>query len=145
MDPGEFIEREVTISGKTIRFANAFACNDVESFAHFWNRQDHVGRAVVILNARTDRPLRTRAFLRFLAQQNPLPLLFVAGDRLAAVLARQAGFDRLSVRRLRSHGEAALAEVASVTSPGGTVWGIGNYHGFGAHMTKALVGVPASC
>lgn len=144
-DPGHFTEVRLTIHGKPVRFANAFACNDVESFARFWDRRPDVTRPVVVLNARSDRPLRTRDFLRFLARQNPLPLLFVAGDALGCVLARRAGFDAGSIRRLRSRGGHALRDIAEATPSGGTIWGIGNYHGFGAQLTAALAKAGGSC
>jgi hypothetical protein len=35
-EPGHFFERTLAIGGKTVRFANAFACNDVDSLALLW-------------------------------------------------------------------------------------------------------------
>lgn len=144
-DPGHFTESVLTIGKKTVRFANAFACNDVDSFAQLWRHRRSSERPVVVLNARTDRPIRTRHFLTFLARQNPLPLLFVAGDVLACGLARQAGFDSLSVRRLRSDGHRALMEVAAAAPPDGIIWGVGNYQGLGARLTASLAEVRGQC
>jgi hypothetical protein len=144
-DPGHFTERALIVGGKQVRFANAFACNDVESLARLWTRQTDPAGSVVILNARGDRPVRTQQFLNFLARQNPMPILFVSGDSLACVLARRAGFAASSVRRLRSNARAALADVAASTAPGGTVWCIGNYSGFGADLTAALVEAGRPC
>src|SRR5882672_9949964 len=81
-DPGSFFERAISVGGKTVRFANAFACNDVDSLALLWPTVAGADKPVVLLNARRDRPLRTRRFLEFLAAQVPAPMLFVVGDPL---------------------------------------------------------------
>ncbi len=138
-DPGGFFARDLTIGGKAVRFANAFACNDVASFALLWPAAGGSGRPVVLLNARRGRPLRTRRFLEFLAAREPAPLLFVAGDPLAILLARRAGFKRGAVRRLRSRtATAALAELAAAASAGAVIWGVGNYRGIGARLIAQL-------
>jgi gamma-polyglutamate synthase len=145
-DPGSFRERTLAIEGKPVRFANAFACNDVESLKLLWPTVATSERPVVLLNARRDRPLRTQRFLAFLAAQVPMPLLFVVGDPLAARLARRAGFERDAVRRLRARApDIALRELAASTPSGGVIWGLGNYQGFGARLSVELAGRDASC
>ena len=138
-DPGGFFARDLAIGGKAVRFANAFACNDVASLALLWGAVDGSGSPVVLLNARRDRPLRTRRFLEFLAAREPAPIVFVAGDPLALLLARRAGFKRQAVRRLRSRtAAAALAELAASASAGAVIWGVGNYRGIGARLIAQL-------
>ena len=144
-DPGHFSERVLTIAGKTIRFANAFACNDVGSLAQLWSERTASNRRVVILNARSDRPMRTKHFLDFLSRQRPAPYLFIAGDSLACALARKAGFDKASIRWLPSTGREALTDVADAAETGDTVWCIGNYNGFGADLTAALAEASSPC
>jgi gamma-polyglutamate synthase len=145
-DPGGFFQRSIAIAGKTVRFANAFACNDVSSLALLWPTVESAGPPVVLLNARRDRPLRTRQFLAFLAAQAPRPLLFVAGDPLAFILARRAGFKPGTVRRLRARtGAAALSELADPTPSGGVIWGVGNYRGLGAGLVAETAGHVAPC
>jgi poly-gamma-glutamate synthase PgsB/CapB len=140
-DPGGFFARDLAIGGKTVRFANAFACNDVASLALLWPAANGTGRPVVLLNARRDRPLRTRRFLEFLAAREPAPIVFVAGDPLALLLARHAGFKRRAVRRLHSRtAEAVLAELAAAASAGAVIWGVGNYRGIGARLIAQLQG-----
>jgi len=144
-DPGRFFERALTVGDKTVRFANAFACNDVASLSLLWPTVETTGTAVVLLNARRDRPLRTRRFLEFLVAQAPCPLLFVVGDPLAVLLARRAGFRRDTIRRLRADTPpAALAELAACAQPGGVIWGVGNYRGFGARLVAHMTDT-ASC
>ena len=145
-DPGRFFARSVAIGDKTVRFANAFACNDVASLALLWPTVSCDRAPVVLLNARRDRPLRTRAFLKFLVAQAPSPLLFVVGDPLAALLARRAGFARDAVRRLRARtSAAALAELAAVAPSGGVIWGVGNYQGLGARLVAQITKHGTSC
>jgi gamma-polyglutamate synthase len=145
-DPGRFSERTLDIEGKPVRFANAFACNDVDSLKLLWSTVATSERPVVLLNARRDRPLRTQRFLAFLAAQVPMPLLFIIGDPLATRLACRAGFGSDAVRRLRARlPETALHELAAFAPSGGVIWGVGNYQGFGARLTAAIAGRDASC
>jgi gamma-polyglutamate synthase len=145
-DPGSFHEHTLAIEGKPVRFANAFACNDVDSLKRLWPTVATSERPVVLLNARRDRPLRTQHFLAFLAAQVPMPLLFVIGDPLAARLARRAGFGPDAVRRLRARApDMALRELVASAPSGGVIWGLGNYQGFGARLSAELAGRDPSC
>jgi gamma-polyglutamate synthase len=145
-DPGSFRERTLTIEGKSVRFANAFACNDVDSLKLLWPSIATSERPVVLLNARRDRPLRTQRLLAFLAAQVPMPLLFIVGDPLAARLAHRAGFGPDAVRRLRARApDPALRELAASAPSGGVIWGVGNYQGLGARLSAELAGRNASC
>ena len=145
-EPGSFFERTLSVGGKTVRFANAFACNDVASLALLWSMVKGASEPVVLLNARRDRPLRTKAFVAFLAAQAPTPLLFVTGDPLAIRLARRAGFTADAVRRLRGHTpEAALAELAAPAPSNGVIWGVGNFQGFGARLIAELFARSSTC
>jgi gamma-polyglutamate synthase len=145
-DPASFLERTLDIDGTTVRFANAFSCNDVASLALLWPTVKGGERPVVLLNARRDRPLRTQRFLAYLATQMPMPLLFIVGDPLAVRLARRAGFGPDAVRRLCARAPAdALRELAACASAGGVIWGLGNYQGFGARLTAELAGRGATC
>lgn len=145
-DPAAAFERPFDVAGKRLRFFNAFSCNDVESLALLWRGVTQPQTPVVVLNARRDRPLRTRHFLQYLAQATPAPLLFVIGDPLALRLARRAGFAAGRVHALRhSDPAAALRELASPAAPGAVIWGVGNYHGFGAKLVAALAEPRAGC
>jgi hypothetical protein len=136
-DPGIFFETTLTLAGKTVRFANAFACNDVESFAIIWDEVKAPPPAVVLLNARPDRPIRSRRFVEFLAAQKPTPVLFVTGDPYALHYARRVASS--AVRRLAARtADTALTELAAAAPEGGVIWGVGNFHGFGARMVGAL-------
>ncbi len=144
-DPGVYFERTLSVGGKTVRFANAFACNDVELFAEMWGEMDGASPRVVLLNARRDRPLRTKRFVEFFAAQDPAPALFIVGDPYAYRFARRVA-SRI-VRPLRGKTpDAALAELAAAAPPsGGIIWGVGNFHGFGARMVAALKEHGSAC
>jgi poly-gamma-glutamate synthase PgsB/CapB len=145
-DPGNFFEHTLTIDGKAVRFANAFACNDVDSLALLWPTVAGASTPVALLNARRDRPLRTKAFVQFLAAQVPAPTLFIAGDPLAMRLARRAGFMPGAVRWLRGRTPtAALAELAAPAPFGGLIWGVGNYQGLGARLVAELAARSPTC
>ena len=145
-DPANFFERQLIIGGKCVRFANAFACNDVSSLALLWPQHSDADVPVVLLNARPDRPLRTKRFLEFLAARNPIPVVFVVGDPLALRLARRAGFQSDTLRPLRARKvDAAMTELAAATPSGGTIWGVGNYHGFGARLIAAVARQGTPC
>ncbi len=145
-DPGAFSEHDIEIGGKSVRFANAFACNDVDSLARLWATRRHDAAPVVILNARRDRPLRTKHFIDFFAAQKPAPVLYVVGDRLALSLARRAGFVAGAVRWLRVRTpKVALAELAGQAKDGGMIWGVGNYQGFGARLVDELAAQHPAC
>lgn len=143
-DPGGFFTYALAVDGKALHFANAFSCNDVGSLGRLWPTVNNHGRAVVLLNARRDRPLRTKRFVEFLAAQTPVPLLVVVGDPLALRLARRAGF--LAVRRLQARAPvSALTELAALAPAGGVIWGVGNYRGFGARLLTELTGRNSTC
>jgi poly-gamma-glutamate synthase PgsB/CapB len=136
-DPGIFFETTLTLGGKTVRFANAFACNDVESFAILWEGVKAPPPPVVLLNARNDRPIRSRSFIQFLARQTPRPVLFVTGDPYAFHFARRVAPG--IARRLKARTpDTALTELAAVAPDGGVIWGVANYHGFGERLVGAL-------
>jgi poly-gamma-glutamate synthase PgsB/CapB len=141
-DPGIFFERTLVVGGKTVRFENAFACNDVDSLAIAWNEVKSPSPAVVLLNARHDRPIRSRRFVEFIAAQKPAPVLFITGDAYALHFARRVA----AARRLKARTPgAALAELAAAASDGGVIWGVGNYHGFGERMVDALSEHAVTC
>ena len=146
MDPGQFFTQDIRIQDKPVRFVNAFACNDVESFAMHWRSLSGVVPSVILFNARPDRPLRSKQFLAFLSAQQPAPRLFLTGDALAPRLARRAGFAPDMVRSLRSRSPAAaLKELGGELASGSMLWGVGNFHGMGAALLAELNQRPYRC
>lgn len=145
-DPGQFFVKRLVVNGRAVRFANAFACNDVASFELLWKASPMGEASVVLFNARGDRPLRTRKFFEFLAALHPAPRVLVAGDRSALRLARRAGFASDAVRRLRAGAaDAALAEAADFAGESRAIWGVGNFQGIGAAIVDEVNKRALSC
>lgn len=140
-DPGNFGVNEIDLEGKRFHFANAFACNDAVSLSVLWERHPAPeAPVVVLLNHRQDRPLRSLQFLDWLASLPRKPPLLLLGS--TAWLRRAARRRGLACEALpapwRVSGEALLSQLARRVPDGSLVWGIGNYHGAGALMSRVL-------
>lgn len=137
-DIGAFSLQPLTIGGRSVWFANAFSCNDVESFRQLWHRHQPPDRpAAFLFNARADRPLRSRAFLSLLPQLSPEATLHVTqGGGALRGWAIAAGFDESRIRLLkRAPAKEQLADVAHHVADGTVIWGTGNFRGAGADIT----------
>lgn len=140
-DAGAFALSDQELGGKRFRFANAFACNDTVSLDLLW-RQYGQGPAplVALLNHRGDRPLRSLQFLDYFATLPHPPLLLLVGSTLwLRMAARRRG---LELRVLSSppwlSPMTLIGRIAATIPEGAMVWGVGNYHGRGAAIVKAL-------
>ena len=144
-DIGAFTLQSVMIGGRSVRFANAFSCNDVESFQQLWHRYQPAGTpAAFLFNARADRPLRSRAFLSLLPRLAPDAALYVTqGSPVFRQWALDAGFDPGRVNLLRrASAQQQLGRIARGVADGTVIWGTGNFRGAGAEVT-AFVDVAA--
>lgn len=147
-DPGAFSITTVERGGKRVRFANAFACNDVASLAKLWAEHGPgLGPpAVVLLNTRQDRPLRTRQFLEFLASVEPPVALYLAGGGWTRRRALAAGLAPGRTRVLGGRDpETALRALVEACPPQGAIWGVGNYRGLGEALTEVVAGATRPC
>jgi hypothetical protein len=97
----------------------------------------------VLINARGDRPLRSKAFLKFLASLDPSPKVFLAGDHWAQRLAQKLGLQIkvLTADQLRDPHSALAAIMADLPSQA-QIWGIGNFQGFGEQLIGHITSVP---
>jgi hypothetical protein len=129
------------VHGKQLGFVNAFACNDVISLGMLW-REHATGDSslVALLNHRGDRPLRSLQFLDYFAALPERPRILLLGS--SAWLRREAHRRGLDFGALASPpwagGAALLQRVAAAVSDGTTLWGVGNYHGRGAALVRAI-------
>ena len=140
-DAGTFSIAAVRLDGKSFRIANAFACNDVVSLDQLWREHtDATAPAMVLLNHRNDRPLRSLQFLDYFASRPAPPRVLLLGDTAwLRRAARQRGLDASAIASLPwTSGRALLGCVAKAAAEGTTVWGVGNYHGRGAALLQAL-------
>ena len=147
-DIGAFTLQSVTIGGCSVRFANAFSCNDIESFRQLWQRNQPAGVPTAFLfNARADRPLRSRAFLSLLPLLAPDAALYVTqGSRVFRQWALKAGFDPSRVHLLPlASAQQQLDRIARDAADGTVIWGIGNFRGAGAEMTSFVNAAAQQC
>jgi hypothetical protein len=147
-DIGRFNIDTLVVSGRRIGFANAFSCNDVESFERLWRHHQpaEVG-ATFLFNPRPDRPVRSLEFFKLLAHLAPqAPLFIMAGSRVLRRRAVAAGFESNRVHLL-SIGSARdmLRRVAADTAQGTVVWGCGNFKGRGAELSKVAETLRSPC
>lgn len=73
-DVGALRFLQTRYNGHTVQFINAFAANDPESIEKIWEQMSLADVAkdrllIVLLNARPDRPLRTRQFFQFITNK----------------------------------------------------------------------------
>lgn len=147
-DIGAFSLQPLTLGERSVSFANAFSCNDVESFRQLWHRYQPSGRpAAFLFNARADRPLRSRAFLSLLPQLSPQATLHITQGSVALRRrAIEAGFGENSVHLLkRAPPEEQLADIARHVPDGTVIWGTGNFRGAGADITAFANTAARSC
>ena len=140
-DIGSFAITALRTGGRTISFANAFSCNDVESLERLWRSHQIAHQPVAfLLNPRADRPVRTTGLLTLLVRLAPNARLFVVGgNRSVPRQAIAAGFLPEHVHRLPPAGaEDILRAVAAAIENNTVVWGVGNFRGAGAGLS-ALV------
>ena len=147
-DVGAFLESVLRIGGRTIRFANAFSCNDVQSLERLWHRHQPAGKpAAFVLNPRSDRPARTADLLALLVRLAPdAPLFIVGGGAMLRRAAVSAGFRSSRLHRLsRRISPETLHAIAAVTEEGTVVWGVGNFRGAGAELSAIAGAGATSC
>jgi poly-gamma-glutamate synthase PgsB/CapB len=147
-DIGAFTLQSVTIGGRPLRFANAFSCNDVESFRQLWRRHQPAGMpAAFLFNARADRPLRSRAFLSLLPLMAPGAALYVTqGSRAFRRWALKAGFDPGRIHLLPpAAAPQQLGRIAREVADGTVVWGTGNFLGAGAEIAAFVDAAAQPC
>jgi poly-gamma-glutamate synthase PgsB/CapB len=147
-DIGAFAIGAWHVDGRQISFANAFSCNDVESFERLWRRHQPADRpAAFLFNPRDDRPIRTREFLKLIARLAPDARLFViGGNRALRRRAVIAGFGPDHIHLLpRTISAASLRMLATTIPDDAVVWGAGNFKGAGAELTARIAASHSPC
>ena len=138
----------LVVAGRQIGFANAFSCNDAESFERLWRyHQPSEAGAAFLFNPRADRPVRSLEFFKLFARLAPqAPLFIMAANRILRRRAVAAGISPDRVHLL-STGSAVdtLGRVAAQIVEGTVVWGCGNFKGRGADLSKAAETFRSSC
>ncbi len=136
VDGASFRPFPLSVADRSFSFLDAFACNDTESLGMLLDEAGVDDADVVVLNARADRPLRTGQFLGFLKERSPSAHIFLVGAHLPRRLIARYG---LSIEPLSARGAGAvLAAVAASVPQDGMAWGVGNEHGLGAGLSRAV-------
>jgi poly-gamma-glutamate synthase PgsB/CapB len=146
-DVGALRVRRTRLDGKHLNFINAFSLNDVDSLQLVWRRLEQSGSLsrprIVILNCRTDRPLRSEVFGQIAGSSLGADRLVLVGEgtRHASRAAAQAGLDTERILRCQGQSpEMTYRQVVAEAPDGATVIGIGNYYGAGAAIAALFVG-----
>ncbi len=128
-------------------FVNGFAVNDIESaqgFVDSWRAKlTECKSLVIMLNTRTDRPLRSRTFAAWIARLEGLADVILIGDHAAWT---QKALKRLGLPANRIHIwrdrqiKQPLTSFGDVIPDRSLVVGLGNTRGDGLAITRNLVG-----
>ena len=140
-DPGVMSEYQVNFFGREILFINGFAANDPESSERIWRmaleKYHHLDRKIMIINARDDRPDRSKQIGEALINWPPADryLLIGTGGYVLFKKAVSNGVDsskfvyaeRMTVARV-------FEEVVGLAGKSAMVMGIGNIGGPGIEL-----------
>lgn len=140
-DVGAFQISTARFAGRTLRFANAFSCNDAESFTQLWrHHQPSDVSSAFFLSPRNDRPVRTRRFLEEISRLAPHADLFIGSRNfMLKRLARKCGFPAERIHMVSpTMTRKALAAIANRLEGETVLWGIGNFKGVGERMARLL-------
>ena len=89
-DIGAFAITTLHVDGRTISFANAFSCNDVDCSSGCGAGTNQQRGLRLVLNPRADRPIRTAEFLKLLMRLAPNAPLFIIGADVLGCGVRQS-------------------------------------------------------
>ena len=136
---------EIAGAGRVIRFIDGFAVNDVESaarFVEYWRgRLAYHGEAAILLNTRSDRPMRTLSFAKWLAAARGVSRVIVTGTHASAA-KRALLKEGVSAENVLlwngAQARRAGTLLPTACGPVGVVFGLGNIAGAGFAIPKAL-------
>ena len=140
-DPGVMSEYQVNFFGRKILFINGFAANDPESSEQIWrmalDKYKHLHRKIMVINARDDRPDRSKQIGEALINWPPADryLLIGTGGYVLFKKAVASGVDssrfvyaeRMTVARV-------FEEIVGLAGKSAMVMGIGNIGGPGLEL-----------
>lgn len=136
-DPGALRVLSLTEDNKTLVFVNALAANDPESTMLVFERTvagDTQARSLLVLvNSRTDRPLRSKQLGRLLIEL-PATRYFLMGSDSDSVRAEalRAGVSPGAIHIMDGHSpEQVVADIFASVDNSATLFAIGNTAGLG--------------
>jgi len=142
---GEKGQGAVALGSGNTKFVNGFAVNDVESARHFidyWrSKEPSASGLIVMLNTRSDRPLRSLLFAEWLARLEGLSRVILLGDHAAcaarALAEKGLARERISVWRRRQLQDIPQS-LRSLGPQDALIVGLGNIGGDGFRVAEAL-------
>jgi len=140
-DPGVMSEYEIDFFGRKIMFVNGFAANDPESSERVWRmalkKHGHLERRIMIINAREDRPDRSKqlgeslcgwpAADRYLLMGSGVYVLFRKAVASGVDSSKFVYAEGMTVARI-------FEEVVGLAGSSAMVMGIGNIGGPGLEL-----------
>lgn len=140
-DPGVLRVFTLTLDGKSIRFVNAFAANDPDSYVVIWELLKPViascKSVIVIVNCRKDRIQRTESLAELIAGRIAADHFILTGELTAALQHRAIALG-LPSSRITNLGDGSPEDVfecvLSHTHADSLAIGIGNIVGFGEEI-----------
>jgi poly-gamma-glutamate synthase PgsB/CapB len=142
-DPGAMSEFEINFFGRRILFVNGFAANDPESSEHIWRmaleKHAQLKRRIMVLNARADRPDRSKQLGEVLKDWPPADRYVLMGSGVYVLFrtATAKGVD--STKFVYAEGMTAnqiFEEIMGISSDSALVMGIGNIAGPGLELVN---------
>ncbi len=137
----------VSTPDKELNFLNAFAVNDVAStgsFIEYWkNRLNLYSRYSVILNTRSDRPLRTDQLTSWIrSRSEDIENIFISGShaRRASRSLRRSGLDNKNIIILKNKDLNELKKIMDkLLDDGSFIVGLGNIGEQGKKILEVLL------
>ncbi|UCF83228.1 MAG: poly-gamma-glutamate synthase PgsB [Desulfobacteraceae bacterium] len=142
-DPGAMSEYVLEFFGRKIIFANGFAANDPESSEKIWNmaleKYQDLERKIIVLNARADRPDRSKQLGEAMAKwvQPDNYVLMGSGVYVLFRIAVASGMD--ASKLVYAEGmpvDRVFEEIIGLSTPSALVMGIGNIGGPGLELVN---------
>lgn len=131
-DSGNLAMRGFEVAGHTIRVIDAMAANDPDSTRILWERYaGESGAAAILLHARPDRRLRTRALCAMLADLQARSYYLTGDTAFAARCLRRQGVPAERILPVAEASlQAVLAAVAGNLQQPSVLFAAGNRKGF---------------
>ncbi|MBI5019823.1 MAG: poly-gamma-glutamate synthase PgsB [Ignavibacteriales bacterium] len=140
-DPGVLRIYKIHYFEKEIKFVNAFAANDPDSYLIIWDLlKSYISeeeKIVVIVNCRKDRIQRTESLAELIAKKLPADHFILVGEFTSALYnkAISLGLPAKSISDFSSNPpEEVFQHVVALTNSATTVLGVGNIVGFGEEL-----------
>jgi poly-gamma-glutamate synthase PgsB/CapB len=143
VDPGVMSEYHIDFFGRKIVFVNGFAANDPESSERIWkmalDKHPNVNRKIMVLNARADRPDRSKQLGEALVKWPLADRYVLMGSGVYGLFRTAVASGLDSSLFVYAEGRAVnqiFEEIVGLCSTSAMVMGIGNIGGPGLELVN---------